>query len=142
MTSQIILLLASLLIKSNKFGFLLFLRRNGVIVRCFTNELARKLYGVSSAKFNGSAANPFEIIPVRTSHAKILRSSTAYLVREVLLSNNNNNTFSHYEEINLSIDDARFSSEQLFVKIVFFDGHSQMIDTGALHNRREFQRCR
>lgn len=140
MTPQILLLLTSLLIKTNKFGFLLFLKRNGVIVRCFTNEMARKLYGASTSKFKGSAANPFEIVPLRTSHAKILRSSTAYLVREVLLSNNN--TFSHYEEINLSIDDGRISSEKLFVKIIFFDGYSQMIDASVLHNRREFQRCR
>ena len=140
MTPQVLLLLTSLLIKSNKFGFLLFLKRDGIIVRCFTNEMGRKLYGVSSSKFKGSAANPFEIAPLRTSHAKTLCSSTAYLVREVLLSKNN--TFSHYEEINLSIDDARKSSEQLFVKIIFFDGHSQMIDTSVLHNRREFQRCR
>ncbi len=140
MTSQILLLLASLLIKTNKFGFILFLRRNGVIVRCFTNELARTLYGTSIAKLNGSAKNPFEIIPVNTSYGKILRCSAVYLVREVLLSKGN--TFSHYEEINLCIDDARYPSDQLFVKIVFFEGHSQLVGASTSHIGKEFQKCR
>jgi len=133
LTPQFLLLLSSLLIKSNKFGFLLFARRDGVIVRSFENDLGASLYGFSQAKLNGAALNPFEMYPLNAQHVKTLHTSENYVVREILILKGK--TFFHYEEVNLVLKDKQSEAEDLFMKIIFFDGLSHLVGSEAAWRR-------
>lgn len=116
--SNFFLLLSFLLIFSNKFGFLMFLRERNTTKRCFANARAKEIYGTPRL----SNSEPFTgLVPSGAVSIKDLTSNEHFLKRQIAVRRGN--AHEHLEEMTFRLGDDETGS-YVIIKTCFVDSFS------------------
>lgn len=110
--ARFFLLISVILIFSNKFGFIMFSRRDGSVRRIFANERGEQLYG-SQQKRNHIFV---DMLPSGTIESRDLYRSDNYVVRRIKVLMGN--TCQEIEEINVVLRESLAGRESV-VKLAF-----------------------